>query len=408
MGEELIGGKDRPEILASSSGLWPGEDPRQAASGAFAALAMGYPPVPWTGVAREVRGTPRGGTGTGTLAGTRAAAGTGGATGSGPGSRGADSGSSAWMIDPIGTALALCDGLSADLGSFGWRLTLSSQGSRDRDLARVESLLARTLEACEEYGTGFAGRTMLTLPGPWALLRRLGLPGGNPALADAGARRDVVQAYALGASALLDRYERALGTRPRVRLVEPDLDELLTGRVPTVSGYRALPAVPDSQVTAALRSFIGRTGEDTILTLPGLSTVTIRGKAIAHASLAADAGVTALAVPLPAGDAEAVLRPWEAIAGAHESGTQMWVRLPASAGLCAGRVRTWLEAVSVPWHRLGMNPHDLTGVGVLTGIEPVAAGRFGPVRAVPDDPGYGAAQFALAAHLGQAVREEHE
>lgn len=418
-GEAVAGSAlERPELLASATGAWPGPDPRAAAAAGFAQLADAYPPVPAIGTPVEVAGK---------------------------------RGVQAWRIDTVGTALSLLDGLHAELTSFGWRLTLSTAGSRDRDLSRARSARVQTWEACEEYGGGFGGRMLLSLPGPWALLRRLSLPDGKPALGDAGARRDVVQSYAAGVQELVESGVRTLGAAPRVRLFEPDLDEILTGRVPTVSGYRTLAAVADQQVTAALRSFIRRTGDDTILALPRLAAVWIAGKRLAHRELAQQAGVTALAIPLPGagtqsprptahaqpiaagqdgptglpsdaqgpadgqnGLMDAVgLQGWEELAQAHESGMQLWLHLPADAGCAPTQIKRWVAAVSVPWHRVGMSGRELPDIGILTGCEPLAPGGSSTsggqtAGTVPDDPAYGAAQYQLAINLAQALREENE
>lgn len=327
--------QDRPsrmvQMRSSTTGAWPGEDPRQAASAAFDDLAAGWPAVPLTAI--PARG------------GTR------------------------WAVDAIGAAVRLLDELPVDHGSYGWRLS----GGAGRDVRVEHSRFARTLDALGEYGEGYAGRTLLSLPGPWTVVHALSLPDGRPVLADQGAVRDVVQVYAGGLAAELDRVARLLGTRPRMRLWEPVLDVILTGSVPTVSGFRTLPALPEQAVLPALASVLRRTGDDTIVSLPRLDRVRIAGKDVAHRQQLADAGVRALSVPLetltgPAGTGPSAAG-WEEVAQAVEAGTEVWIRLPGHAGSRPDEVNRWVGALADPWTGIGMSPDSLAGFGVLTGWE---------------------------------------
>ena len=147
--------------------------------------------------------------------------------------------------------------------------------------------------------------------------------------------------------------------------------------MPTVSGYRTLPAVPDAHVVAGLRSVVQRTGEGTILSLPGLSTVRIGGKDIPHTSLVDDAGVRHLCVPLRPVSwasetdplAPALLRQWERLAEWTETGGGVWLRIPGEAAAAAGSVTSWVEAAALPWTRVGMGRAGLADFGILTGEE---------------------------------------
>lgn len=347
-----------PQRAFSTTGVWPGEDPRQGASAAFDELAAGYPAIPLTGAPAQ--------------------------------------GGARWAVDGTGAAVRLLAELPVDLGSFGWRL---SRGE-GRDQRAEESRFGRTLDALGEYGEGYGGRTLLTLPGPWTLVRALSLPNGTPALGDRGAVRDVVQDYAAGITAELDRCERLLGARPRVRLWEPTLDAILTGTVPTVSGFRTLPALAEQSVGAALASFLRRTGPDTILGVPELGHVRIGGKAVAHRRLLADAGVAALSVPL----GSLGTRGWEEVAEAVDAGAEVWLRLPARAGERPSEVNRWVSALAEPWGRIGMSRSTLAGFGILTGWElPVGLPPLLPADAAVRT---ALGNTALAARLADALAEE--
>ena len=295
-------------------------------------------------------------------------------------------GGTRWAADALGLAVQLLPGLPADIGPAGWRLLggRAATAARTLDARREASRLSRAFDALGEYAESSDLPVLVSVPGPWTLTRRLGLPDESPVLGDPGARRDVLQSYAHGLLDLRERIHRVVAGSPdtpldrvRIRLVEEDLDAILTGRVPTVSGYRTLPAVPDAHVVAGLRSVVQRTGEGTILSLPGLSTVRIGGKDIPHTSLVDDAGVRHLCVPLRPVSwasetdplAPALLRQWERLAEWTETGGGVWQRIPGEAAAAAGSVTSWVEAAALPWTRVGMGRSGLADFGILTGEE---------------------------------------
>ena len=295
-------------------------------------------------------------------------------------------GGTRWAADALGLAVQLLPGLPADIGPAGWRLLggRAATAARTLDARREASRLSRAFDALGEYAESSDLPVLVSVPGPWTLTRRLGLPDESPVLGDPGARRDVLQSYAHGLLGLRERIHRVVAGSPdtpldrvRIRLVEEDLDAILTGRVPTVSGYRTLPAVPDAHVVAGLRSVVQRTGEGTILSLPGLSTVRIGGKDIPHTSLVDDAGVRHLCVPLRPVSwaletdplAPALLRQWERLAEWTETGGGVWLRIPGEAAAAAGSVTGWVEAAALPWTRVGMGRAGLADFGILTGEE---------------------------------------
>lgn len=345
------------ELLAAGWGAWPGEDPRQGASVAFSELAAGYPPVPYPSTLA--------------VGGTR------------------------WACDLLGFAVTLCEGLPVDLTSYGWRLAKGT----GRDESRARSRRARAIEAAEEYGAGFDGRMMLTVPGPWTLVRNLSTPDGNRVLGDSGARRDVIQSYAFGLAEYMSALERALGQAPRIMVVERALDPILTGTVPTVSGYRSLPALPDQFVTVALGSFLKRAGDDPLLALPALGSVTIAGKRIPHLQLAREAGASGVVVPLPGADP----RRWETLAEAADTGAEVWLSLPGSAGEQPDQVKRWVDTIREPWLGTGMSSVSLAKLGIVAGyVFPTDIPPLLPQEATDTNARGG---YALAARLSEALKE---
>ncbi|WP_420175309.1 hypothetical protein [Luteococcus sp. OSA5] len=158
--------------------------------------------------------------------------------------------------DMVGRTAAMLDGLDVDLQAQGWRL-----GSAGIDHGRAKGLLRHDLDDLEEAAQHFTDVVTLTLAGPWTMAACLELPRGNKVLDDPGARRDLAESLALGASSLLAEMRRRLPAITwRAQLDEPLLPAVLAGSVPTASGFGRLRAVDRPQVsellgrvTAALR-----------------------------------------------------------------------------------------------------------------------------------------------------------
>lgn len=408
---------DRFTTGASTTGVWADVDPREAASrgATLAGQDRGLLPFPLT---------------------------------SSPAAAGAR-----WACDGLGLAVQLLPGLPADIGAAGWRLLGShaATAARTLDSRREQSRLGRTLDALGEYAESSDLPVLLSVPGPWTLVRRMGLPDGSPVLRDSGARRDVIQSYAHGLLDLREKlarivhggslspsstnashtsiaeaptgYEALTGyeahtgsqTTPRsedpldlvrVRLVEDDLDPILTGTVPT--GYRTFPAIPDTHVVAALKSVVARTGAGTILSLPSADTVRISGKDVAHTDLAEDADIHHLAVPVgqPQQVTAARVRQWERLAAWTEDGRGLWLTVPPGAASAPESVSSWVDAVAQPWTAVGMSRSGLAGFGILTGEE-VPTGTQ-PLLPEEADAARSRAHVQMAGALARAFADQAE
>ncbi|WP_137826074.1 hypothetical protein [Brevibacterium sp. 2SA] len=349
-----IPGGDSLGASDSAAAPRPGDVSRRAASAGFDVLASGLPPVPLIAHPSGDR----------------------------------------WGADAIGRAVGLLTDLHVDRASYGWRLTAAA----GRDERLETSGLGEALDAVAEYGEGFPGAVQVSLPGPWTLVTALSLPSGARVLGDAGARRDVVQAYAFGIAGLTERLRR-LGLRTVIRFAEMRLDPVLTGTWPTVSGFASLPAISETQVFAALTSTFGHL-PPSLLSLPDLAPLRLRGKEIPAAEVVASTGAGAVSVPLASLRAAG----WEQLAILAEAGVGTWIRLPADAGSRPGDVRQWLDRIAEPWQRVGMGAASLADFGVLTGEElplghpPLLAPAATPERA--DEPA-----MRLAAGLRRALTE---
>jgi len=244
---------------ASLTGAWPGADPVAAAQDVLNAL--GHPHQP---LLPELPGR-------------------------GPGS------------DPVGRTAVLLDGLAVDLQPHGWRLVAEP----GMDHRRATSALRSDVNAFTDVA-GDAGVTVedlvVRVTGPMSLAANLWLPGGERSLSDSGARRDVAQSLAAGLGEWVRSVRAATGAaRLTVLVDEPQAAAVLSGVLPTASGYRTVRSIPRSEVRegwtlvaeAALDG--GATG---IVHAPGRSGA---GDAWAWPELALLASESLPAVPPPAG-----------------------------------------------------------------------------------------------------------
>ena len=140
--------------------------------------------------------------------------------------------------DMVGRALAVLEGLDADLQPAGWRLT-GSAGSPGVDQRRARSLLAQDLDVLEELAQGYEGAFKIQVAGPWTLAATVERPRGDRLLADHGARRELAQALAEGVRTHVRDVRRRLPGVDRlvVQVDEPALDAVINARIPTASGY---------------------------------------------------------------------------------------------------------------------------------------------------------------------------
>ncbi|MCY1159238.1 MAG: hypothetical protein MOP51_2263 [Citricoccus sp.] len=350
---------------ASLTGAWPGADPVAAARDVLNAL--GHPHQP---VLPELPGR-------------------------GPGS------------DPVGRAAALLDGLAVDLQPHGWRLVPEP----GMDHRRAASALRSDVNAF----TDVAGDTGLTVEdlvvrvtGPLSLAANLWLPGGERSLSDSGARRDVAQSLASGLAEWLRSVRAATGAaRLTVLVDEPQAAAVLSGALPTASGYRTVRSIPRSEVRQAWTLVAdaaldgGATG---IVHAPGRSGA---GEPWGWPDLALLASEALPAVPPPAGpdgqDREGSgddvgrglalpLAPlegagsdparWDVIAGWVEAGRTVTLQLPppgdphpAPAPGAAEATRPYRDTavgIARTWARMGLDPQHLSLV--VLGAPDLSAG----------------------------------
>ena len=161
--------------------------------------------------------------------------------------------------DMVGRTLATIDGLGFDLQPAGWRLTDTS----GVDHRRARSLLAQDLDQLEEQAQDFHGVLKVQLAGPWTLAAMVEKPRGDKVLADHGARRELAQALAEGtATHLADVRRRVDAEHVVVQVDEPVLPAVLSGSVPTASGFGKHRAVHPPEASEALAWVLEQAGTE--------------------------------------------------------------------------------------------------------------------------------------------------
>ena len=144
----------------------------------------------------------------------------------------------------IGRTAVQLVGLHVDIHAGRWRLVDGRSGDQRRALETLE----RDLDALEEVAGGHAGALKVQLLGPWSLAAALELPKGDKALSDAGAVEDVAVSLAEAVTAhLAEVRHRVPRARVLVQFDEPLLPAVMTGRLPSASGWGRLP-IPEEEV----------------------------------------------------------------------------------------------------------------------------------------------------------------
>jgi hypothetical protein len=159
--------------------------------------------------------------------------------------------------DMIGRTIGLLVEMYAHVEPSGWRIS----DRPGRETRRARSWLGEDLDALEEFTQGYQGDLKVQAVGPWTLAAGVELRGGEAALSDPGACRDLTASLAEGVRRhVAEVAKRVPGARVVLQLDEPSLTAVLLGRVPSASGYRAHPAVERAVVEGALREVIEAAG----------------------------------------------------------------------------------------------------------------------------------------------------
>ena len=304
-----------------------------------------------------------------------------------------------WRSTPLARTLAVCEGLAFDGASFGWRMVHSGgRGAResalvqDRMLSDI-NLLADRVGAQKKRFTsnveGSAAVYKIQLVGPLTLAASIYLPGGERAISDAGASRDLLESFLEGLERWMDSLREALQA-PRaliaVQLDESEFQRLMEGAIPTVSGFRSLSALQPHYYQQVYRRVAERFAElnlQLILDVDGtalkpvqelklltqprpaldalalLKAMQVEDAApcalLLHPDRARLKGAGMLQVP-PLSDP----RSWEPVAQLLEARAQLWLPVVTSA-----RVPDQVRRLYSLWREVGLEPTQLNAVGLM-------------------------------------------
>jgi len=148
--------------------------------------------------------------------------------------------------DLVGRTMALLAEVAPDLAvettPVGWRFA----DAPGRVMSRARSWLAEDRDGIEQALVGRGGPVKAQLAGPWTLASAVEMRGGERAVRDHGACRDIAEALAEAAARHVGEIRRRLpGADVWIQLDEPSLPSVLAGGVTTASGlatYRAVDA----------------------------------------------------------------------------------------------------------------------------------------------------------------------
>ncbi|MGA8047423.1 MAG: methionine synthase, partial [Dermatophilaceae bacterium] len=176
------------------------------------------------------------------------------------------------------------------------------------------------------------------------------LPRGERAVSDLGAALDIADALADGVALLIADLARLVpGADPVIQVDEPTLQAVLTGTLPTASGYGRVRAVDTQHVLRGLAAVTGAYRGDTVIHCcdPTAPIPVLR-----------QSGASAVSLDLTAASPAR----WESVAATLESGTALYAGLLPTEG--SGSVRTASERLLAEAERVGIESSALDAVVV--------------------------------------------
>ncbi|WP_455356806.1 methionine synthase [Streptomyces sp. SYSU K217416] len=252
--------------------------------------------------------------------------------------------------DMIGRTIGLLVEMYAHVEPSGWRIS----DRPGRDTRRGRSWLGEDLDALEEFTQGYEGVLKVQAVGPWTLAAALELRGGEAALGDPGACRDLAGSLAEGLRDHLAEVRRRVpGAEVVLQLDEPSLIAVLRGHVRTASGYRTHRAVDRQVVEATLREAIGVTDGPVIVhsCAPDVPFALLRRAGAAGVSF--DFGLL-------------TERDEEAVGEAVEGGTKLLAGIVPGTDSPLSDPAGSVMGVRTLWRRLGLSPGTLAESVVIT------------------------------------------
>ena len=264
--------------------------------------------------------------------------------------------------DMIGRGAGLLAELAVDLQPMGWRFV----DRAGRDAHRTSALLRQDLDELAEAFDGYSGDLKVQIAGPWTLASSIWLHRGERSVVDVGATRDLIASLAEGLRVHLAELARLVPKASFVvQIDEPGLPSVLSGELPTASGFGRIRAIDPTIAAEGLRDVITAAGERHTVVHCCASDVPL--------ALLRDTGVKAVSLDI------ALLGPksWESVAATVESGVDLWAgAVPTDA--TEAKVTGVIDPLVAAWHSVGLPLSDLSRVTLtpacgLAGLTPKAA-----------------------------------
>ena len=264
--------------------------------------------------------------------------------------------------DIIGRGAGLLADLEVDLQPMGWRFV----DRAGRDAHRTAALLREDLDELAEAFDGYEGDLKVQIAGPWTLASSIWLHRGERAVVDVGATRDLIASLAEGLRVHLRELGRLV---PRAKLVvqidEPGLPSVLSGQLPTASGFGRIRAVDPTIAAEGLRDVVAAAGDRPTVVHCCAPDVPL--------ALLRNTGVRAVSLDTALLGAKG----WESVAATVESGVDLWAGVVATDGRRV-EVTDVIDPLVEAWSRVGLPLSDLSAVTLtpacgLAGLTPSGA-----------------------------------
>jgi len=262
----------------------------------------------------------------------------------------------------IGRGAGLLADLKVDLQPMGWRFV----DRAGRDSHRTAALLREDLDELAEAFDGYDGDLKVQIAGPWTLASSIWLHRGERSVVDAGATRDLIGSLAEGLRVHLGELARLV---PKATLVvqidEPGLPSVLSGELPTASGFGRIRAIDPTTAAEGLRDVVAAASDRHTVVhccAPDVPLVVLRNTGVKAVSLD-----TTLLGP----------KGWESVAATVESGVELWAGAVPTDETRA-KVTDVIDPLVEAWRRVGLPLADLSQVTLtpacgLGGLTPPGA-----------------------------------
>jgi methionine synthase II (cobalamin-independent) len=269
--------------------------------------------------------------------------------------------------DLIGRSAGLLADLAVDLRPMGWRFV----DRAGRDAHRTSALLRQDLDELAEAFDGYEGDLKVQIAGPWTLASSIWLHRGERSVVDVGASRDLVASLAEGLRVHLAEVARLV---PKANLVvqidEPGLPSVLSGELPTASGFGRIRAIDPTVAAEGLRDVVAAAGDRHTVVHCCASDVPL--------GLLRNTGVKAVSLDIT------LLGPkgWESVAATVESGVDLWAGVVPTDDTPTDerppKITDVIGSLVKGWRYVGLPVSDLSRVTLtpacgLAGLTPSGA-----------------------------------